>query len=531
MKTGLKESVIDSLKAGGLDLDCNHICLTQDKTDSPRVFCGPGYIRQDGEKNLVFKIYPLADEQRGIERLGAPGLIIPPERFYTFTASDTHGNVWTGDWVLPEISICHTGERSVAIVYGGIQSLAIKGPPIASGAVNTLKLRFFTDEGIPCHSSTVVETNVADHRRQHSSTMNLVTITSCGCSFLLTQLSGEVVVEAWSTDPFPLHFESRIAEALQFVLARPIQWRVLQSETRHGTVFQIVSPSRHARSRLEPPINVNAVSARYWTWILFDRYLQFIARNPDPDWHPCSVLLSSVCEASAASIDAEILAMTVAAEGLTRALCPALVTVPEQFLQCLAAFKVVVDNWLKDNHAANEVGLANRLPGIFSMMKEVRAIDRLVQLQESGVIEQKHVDAWKKLRNAAAHSVAPGTREWQLLLDRRDLVVAMIYRIVFHAIGYEGKHSDYGTRQWPIVEFPQREVTERADNEGRSVCRTSAFSHELEWAESAEGPWEWTVSQAAVVGHGVAATKSEAEIAARKYAELCQIRTVVQETH
>jgi hypothetical protein len=345
----------------------------------------------------------------------------------------------------------------------------------------------------------------------------------------MTQQSGQVIVEAWSTEPFPPHFEKRISEALQFALARPFQWRVLSSETGQGSLLQIASPLPQVESRLQPPINVNAVVARYWTWILFDSYLQFVIGHPEPDWHPCSVHLASVYEASAASIDSQILAMTVAAEGLTRVLFPDIVTVPRPFLKMLEEFKVKVDQWLEGNEAAESAGLPSRLLGIFSMLKQIRAVDRLVQLQRVGVIEEKHVDAWKKLRNAAAHAAAPGTREWQLLLDRLDLVLAMIYRLVFHAIGYEGRCSDYGARLWPIVEFPQKQVEEQSEEEGRIVCRTRAFGHQLEWSGTVSGPWEWIVLQHAMEERGTTATKAEAEKAARSVAEWRQIRTVVQE--
>lgn len=304
MKAELKNSVIDALKAGILDLDCSEICLTQDASENPRIFRGPGYIRQDDDGKIVFKLYPPGDNHRGIAALGTPGLLIPPERYYTFTASDTKGNDWTGNRVMPKVSVSHLAGRTVAIVHGNIHALTMNGPPITAGAENTLTLRFFTDQDIPCHSSTVIETNAAEHRLQCSSTMNLATITSCGCGFLLTQQSGEVVVETWWSEPFPKYFETRISEALQFVLGQPLQRRVLESETGEGKMFQITSPLRQAKSRLKPPINLNAIDARYWTWVLFDRYLRFIIGHTDPEWHPCSVHLASVCEASAASLGA-----------------------------------------------------------------------------------------------------------------------------------------------------------------------------------------------------------------------------------
>ena len=61
----------------------------------------------------------------------------------------------------------------------------------------------------------------------------------------------------------------------------------------------------------------------------------------------------------------------------------------------------------------------------------------------SGVVGEAEREAWKKLRNTVAHG------EWdkyelQQLLDLTGKVVGLFNQLVFHLIGYKGKHTDYG---------------------------------------------------------------------------------------
>ncbi|OWK36284.1 hypothetical protein [Fimbriiglobus ruber] len=488
-----EKKLIDSLKAGTLDIDCTEITLTQDSHENPRIFRGPGYIRQGDNEEIIFKIYTDHPVQE-LEPLGTPGVLIPPDRFYNFNATDIQGYVWVGNRVLPLVSIRYLSNGTTTIVEGKIHTITKEGKSLSRTATNVIVLRIFTDQEIPCHSATVVETNVPDYHHHRLSTLNLVTITSCGSDFLLTMQPGELTVEVWSDQPFSPHFDNRILEALQFVLARRLQWRVLEKESEGKRITQLSSPIPLAKSRLQAPINLNEIRARHWTWILFDNYLVFIANYTEQVWHPCSVQLMMVYEASAGSIDAEILALSVAAEGLAKILFSTIVSVTEKFQTTVNELKVVVDKWIEENTAAEKSGLSKRLSGLFSMLKEIRAVDRLLQLEQLGIIESKHINAWKKLRNAAAHAATPGTQEWQQLLDRRDLVLALLYRLIFHAIGYEGYCSDYGTRLWPVIELPQHKIDTVLGEDGQITCTTRAFRHVLTYCGNPEqGNWKWQI--------------------------------------
>jgi hypothetical protein len=519
-----KEELASRLKEGTFNLDCSEIRLTQDIATDPCVFRGPGYIRQNDAGDLTFKLYLDGEIPNETEDLGTPGEIIAPEKFYTFVAFDMLGNEWTGNRILPHISRNHSEGRLTLIVEGTVRLLTINTTNPYTLATNTLRLQYATDAAIPCHSSTVLETTIANQRTLTSSTLNLATFNSCGYEFLATQLSDEIVLEAWSTAPFHEHIETRLTEALQFILARPLQWHAMHKEIGREHTFQIRSTLQQSRSRLLPPINLHIPAARYWAWVLFSDYLQFIIDHSNSDWHPCSIHLANICEASAGSLDADILATSVAAEGITKTLYPNIATVQDNFIRAVDDLKAAVNNWLDEHHPADEFRLKSRVHGLLGNLTGVRAIDRLEQLQECGVIERKHIKAWKSLRNSAAHA-EPGTREWQLLLDRRDLVVILIYRLVFHAIGYEGCFSDYGSRSWPIRTIAHRPATEQVEADGRIICQTRAFGRHLEWSGFENGQWTWFFEGN---GSGTAPNKVQAERSARSFAERATIDSVIR---
>ena len=320
---------------------------------------------------------------------------------------------------------------------------------------------------------------------------------------------------------------------IQFVLGRLLQWGVLVHEAEGKRLVRITSPLQEAASRLQAPIPVRSVAAHYWTWVLFDGYLRFILGYTGDGWHPCSVHLAAVCEAAAASIDAEVLALGVAVEGMTNALFPDLAPISDGFRDLVASLRAHIGDWLRGNEPAAEAKLPDRISSLTGKLLEVRPVDRLKQLAIAGVVEKRHVKAWQELRNAAAHAAQPGTREWQELLDRRDVVLAMLYRLVFHAIGYEGKCADYGTRHWPIIEFPQRRVTEQAATDGRLTYRLRAYGRVLSWAgPPTGGTWEWSVRRAdtdPAEASGTAANREDAAKDCRARTERLRIHEVVRE--
>lgn len=107
----------------------------------------------------------------------------------------------------------------------------------------------------------------------------------------------------------------------------------------------------------------------------------------------------------------------------------------------------------------NKAGLGARaLSCVLSSLgnaKHPRVQDALRRLVTEGVALETHLEAWKGLRHAAAHGSLLEDDEIALQehLDRFHVCLDLYYRLVFLLIGYEGRHTDYGTKGWPTREF------------------------------------------------------------------------------
>lgn len=104
--------------------------------------------------------------------------------------------------------------------------------------------------------------------------------------------------------------------------------------------------------------------------------------------------------------------------------------------------------------APHDTGLTERVGQIMGGMKSSSASDRLHVLASVGVISKEDIKAWKSIRHAAAHGgLEVDPSELQSLLERVYRLVAMVYKLAFFRIGYEGAYIDFSIRGWPRAKF------------------------------------------------------------------------------
>ncbi len=85
-----------------------------------------------------------------------------------------------------------------------------------------------------------------------------------------------------------------------------------------------------------------------------------------------------------------------------------------------------------------------------------RVQDVLLGLADKGIVRKGHLDAWKALRHAAAHGAVleDDEKAFQEHIDRFHVCLDLYYRLVFHLVGFAGRHTDYSVAGWPVAEFP-----------------------------------------------------------------------------
>ena len=118
---------------------------------APVSYRGKGYIRQEDDDTLSFRLYATeirnTDAEFSFQRLGAtkPGEIYPATEYYTLTAVDTENTTWTSKRLLVHGN-WRSGEDD-PIIYGTPHSVEIDKPTELKE--HTLRLYYFEDAPLP----------------------------------------------------------------------------------------------------------------------------------------------------------------------------------------------------------------------------------------------------------------------------------------------------------------------------------------------------------------------------------------------
>jgi hypothetical protein len=210
------------------------------------------------------------------------------------------------------------------------------------------------------------------------------------------------------------------------------------------------------KSNFKPPINGISYSGDFWK--IFEKYLQHVIDFEKPFGHPFSNIIHSVIGAGKGSLKAFGLTLSVSIEDLLKTEFSQLFIKDEELKSNIKQ----IDEELKSNiDQAKEIIEKSILDGNFKLrccksfeaMLHPRAIDKLEELTKSNIIDDKLVKSWRKLRNKSVHPDSNNPIDHQNYLDLCYTVEVLFNQLVFLAIGYTGKYTDYSKYGWPIREF------------------------------------------------------------------------------
>jgi hypothetical protein len=450
-----------ALKAGRFELDCRTIELVQNKSEGARTFGGPGFIRQNATGDIEFKIYTSdvqnTDAARELqnESMLQPGKIVEAHEYFTLRATDYRGGIWAAERVLPRNSWYFNATPNAVLTVGTIEHLTYSALLASepTHAQNFVRMHFFDSVDVPCTQFRDFGTRATgSHQR------NFDAFEALKCNFEVRQMHDEFVIQATSQDALPPFFETRILEALQFILARSLKWRILV-ERRDGGAgsTQFSSPAPNSpKTRLDPPIGTMRIDAAVFTWQLFAQYLEYVTREATSHfWHPCSAQLHNACEASANSMDAWQIGLCVAVEGISNLLATDVLSDMEK--NEVGRLQKLVKIWTKCRKWP--AVLSSRAAGLLSQMHNARLQDRLAPLAKDGNVDPRYIRSWSQLRNQRVHArhydpSKLSMNELQSILTLINEVTVMMYQIVFYLIGYTGEYTDYGTLGFPSRTYP-----------------------------------------------------------------------------
>jgi hypothetical protein len=451
------DETIDAFRRGFLDIDCKRMVLTQHKEGGER-FEGKGYIRQTDDGKLIFKIYVTRYNAKPLGHLEAmvnssAGKMHSDEVFYDFEAAAHDGTRWTATRILPVPHWDMTDQT--VLMHGTMQS--ITADLDMPQKRHYLVLHFFEEYHVSLHRMSETERH---GNRYYTRDRAEFTALESEFEVRVRDGSGDTIFEIASDRPFPTAFDLRVQEALQYITAKTAIWRVRFQSTDKGMELELASPWRKSsRTQFSPPLA--PISARFMEhgWKLFERYLDYVVQKTDgTHWNPVAYHLHNACEATANSVDAWAVGVSVAVEAVT-----GLISVRDDKEKAarLALYQERARKWLEDQKDLADI--ADRARGQINAMSNKRPQDTLYALAETGHVEKSYVDAWKYLRNRHVHPKLkdlqkPSPVDYQKLLDYIHRVETLLRQLTFYLIGYEGWFTDYGdhgkhafaSKQYPL---------------------------------------------------------------------------------
>ena len=225
------DELVERLRERTLSVDCVEMTLGQSSPHGSITYIGPGYLRQEADGSIIYKLYPPASttfDPRSIAvSMGPAGQVLGSDQFYRLKARDVTGIIWQVERTLPSSENCVLDGRHFRVISGEAHELSFTRPFVERG-ISYLKMVFFMDEKVPRNASTEVTTKSPDGSSSRSSKLDTALFRSVFGDFSIYNKPGMLVVKVVSQRQFPAFFETRIVEALGLVLAKPLAWNFIE---------------------------------------------------------------------------------------------------------------------------------------------------------------------------------------------------------------------------------------------------------------------------------------------------------------
>jgi hypothetical protein len=391
--------------------------------------------------------------------LGTPGKLIDPSMYYTLQAKDSFGRAWLCDRVLPDFSTFFGDNSWDTIVSGQLYLLESTQEQHYSVKTTYIRLAFFVDVKLPANTVTEVIKRVGGEEQRGASALDVAKVETEFGSFVFRTEPGKLIVSCSCLKAPQEHFFVRIMESLSFVFGKRLWWNFVE-ERRDRTVIRRIRGGNESDERsLVLPVNENDTPSPFFTWRLFSLYLSFISSHKGGTLHPCSRVLFPVYQAHQGTVESQALALGVAVEGICKELFPETVSQAQELRVWAKSLREHCEVWKGFQDPLVRTALYDRISGLLGQLNSVRAKDTLMRLVSDGVAYERHVKAWGKLRNQAAHANIHASGTLQELVDLCAGVTMLLYHLIFKAIGYEGAYTDHSEYGYPRRWFRGRRPT------------------------------------------------------------------------
>lgn len=450
------DKLIQKYRERVFSLDFKEIKLTQLGVENRKTFVGPGYLEQNQDGTLNYKLF----NNSGIgisELLGRfnglkAGELIPIDYYYSFEGTDIYDRKWTSE----RINIDFHNSGNFTVVQEKIKkistSLTLPSPKEKEYYGEFHQVWIPKKVKLPSNLSTSIKHFIGEDEMKSSFSHSAAEYENEFTSVLLFHDDDWLIIQikVKEYDFHPFIFE-RVLSALQYILAEPLDWVIY--EKRIKDVFTTtLRPFQevHKKSKFrESILLVDGNESNVWG--LFDAYLNHILLNKDDFNDPITCIVSKCLSASQGSYDAFSLSLSLAVEEILNVSFKDIEVEKSVKEEDIQAFKKAVKKLDIENSFRGRIG------NFVGYIQNATATDRLRKLIDTTPISTTEYDSWKDIRNYFAHP-DDSELDTQDKIDKTYSVLTLLHKLIFLKIGYEGSYNDFGEKNWPLKEWKSIKV-------------------------------------------------------------------------
>lgn len=388
-------------------IECPEMRLMTGRDFEPPVFVGPGRIELKNSTTAEFRMFASSQgDSRSLIKVhlahANPYEILDQFRLF---ATDFEGTEWAGGWLLPRVE---EASNAGMLVTGSIRSLMtrVSGDWVSSEA--GVELLFQPSFHMPMTASMLTVHTIADEEISRTWRLGRHVLQLFGSYIQFEQdphndllwvtanTSGEL------NHPF---LENWLGEPLRILMGQLHYPRLVARNFGDGSAFVSVrqSPKTFGNASIGSLLASELLPTTERFWELYAALLRLIAQarnhegQPNFEAHPLTRFYEEIIQASQGSRWVWCLTLASVAEGIAKMLMRPEDESAEIPPAELESIRAVVSAWRGDKQ------VRSRILDSIGFMSKSSVPAFLRKLVRKNVIEQRHEDAWKKVRNSVMH--------------------------------------------------------------------------------------------------------------------------------
>ena len=443
--------IIEDYRDGQFALDLMEITLTQRAVKTPMIIRGKGGLSLSQTKEVfalrVYSDLPLRPTRDmpiwpGREKLEL-GRPVPEHHYFNLEATDLNGCRWFSEGIhlrpMPGHGVVFTSELRSLQCKSNLNNWQVEQDWVSLYFPDALPVPFTeyvqrrkTIDGDLLHAGMGLE-QAQVRADKHDLVAFLMEKHRNVCQINISAEKGLLAPGA----------ERRANEALSFALAMQVEAPISERYEMDQQLVTLKPPRSMRKGFFEAPVPIDWQEHAHDFWLLVARYFTYTLSGSVCDQpHPLSVHISRALSGSLASLDTASLLVSVGVEGILK--------LPE-------FHHVPLPSALRHEKGQKKgISCSNK-----AKKKDVSPKNKLLALQEGGLLSEPMVATWSTLRNSTAHGDLVTNEQ---LVDRYVQhcfsVLALLNRLVFMLIGYRGMHMDFSVPGWPMAFFVSRTLAQ-----------------------------------------------------------------------